>query len=106
MRSACSNVRWNCFSCIPYILLIFCFSRSCTPYSLRFPERPFGSFPGAARFLLIGHLSLLQRSPLRNSFFCSVLQSLHTGPVYLAIYDILLTCGVFCEGDIRCAELE
>ncbi|GHT75905.1 hypothetical protein FACS1894124_7800 [Spirochaetia bacterium] len=39
----------------------------------------------AGRFLLTGHLSLLQRSPLSMSFFCSARHKRQTGPVYLAM---------------------
>src|SRR3972149_11148986 len=71
----------------------FCFSRNWTAYSDSFRRRPVPRGPGGRARLLgsAAHLALKQRSPFSRSLIPKRRQSLHTGPLYLAItYQFLL----------------
>src|ERR687888_1498842 len=67
----------------------FCFSRSCSRYSLSL-LRPRPCSPGGYGRISIGHFGLSHLLPLRNSFIFSRRQRRQSAPVYRAISVVVL----------------
>src|SRR5512140_1197577 len=78
---------------------IFCFSRSCTPYSEIFAGRVWPCCPGGNALRSTGHFSVKHFVPFRNSFWRSRRHRRQLGAVYLAmnvlslVYTLLLFGG-------------